>query len=324
MQVHQRVISGVFALLGSFFVMTMSVHAQILDDASAQLVTDPEYPAPHSAITISLEAYSVDTSGATVFWYVDGIERVDARNARSMPFTTGDLGDNQTITVKVAPPNNQSLTLTHTIKPSEVDVVLEAQTYVPAFYKGRALPSGESVVRVVAIPHTSPSASLSSLTYEWTQGETVLFGGPIKGKYSADVTMSRFEDDYLRVRITNPSGEVVGGKTILLIPVQPELHFYEENPLRGLSSRAIHTSLILIGDETTIHAEPYFMATDLTSNTVKFDWNINDVAVTTNQADAHTLTLRRVGNGGSTDVGVNALTSTVIPQYVQKTFTIMF
>ncbi len=325
MQVYPRFISAVFALLGSFFAMTMTVHAQIFDDASsAQLVTSPEYPAPHSAVTISLEAYSMNTSGATVWWYVDGAERADARNARSMTLTTGDLGDRLVVTVKVIPSSGRTITLTHTINPSEVDLVVEANTYVPAFYKGRALPSGESVVRAIAIPHSAPSVSISSLTYEWTQGDTVLFGGPVKGKYSADITMSRFDDDYLRVRVTNASGQAIGGKTIQLLPIEPELHFYEENPLRGLNSKAIRDSLMLIGDETTIHAEPYFMTTNLTPSSITFDWKINDVAVTTNQADAHTLTLRRIGNGGSANIGVNALTRTVIPQYVQKTFTVMF
>jgi len=292
--------------------------------SSAGLVVDPEYPSPYSEVNVSLDAYSMDISGATVLWYINGTERLDARNARNITLTTSDLNDKQTVLVKIQPPNSPTLSLTRTITPSVVDVVLESQTYVPAFYKGRALPSSESVVRAIAVTHTSPSVSPSSLTYEWMQGETVLFGGPIKGKYVADLTMSRFDDDYIRVRVTNSSGNVVGGKTMLLTPVEPELHFYEENPLRGLSGKAIKDSLILIGDETTIHAEPYFMTTKLASRTVKFDWTIGGVAVVTNQNDPHTLTVRKAGNGGSTEIGVNAITTSVIPQYVQDTFTIMF
>lgn len=323
MQVQRWVFSILSLSILFFLVSAFIVHAQVFDESALQLLTDPEFPGPRQTLTVSLDAYTMNTTGATIQWYVDGVERGEFKNERSMTLVTGELGTSQIIKAKVSRINSFPITTTLTIEPREVNIILEAATYVPSFYKGRALPSGNSLVRAVAIP-SNASAPLDTYTYEWSQSGTVLFGGPVKGKYAADITMSRYEGDYLKVTVTNASGRTVGGKAIFLTPTDPELHFYEENPLRGLSTRAAGASVTLIGDETTIHGEPYFMSTDLSQQSALFDWGIDGMSVTTNPADQHTLTLRRTGGAGSAQINVHAITTEVIPQYVQGGFSIVF
>ncbi len=318
----------IFPLLlgGIFCIFTLPgvATAQINDSFGAQLNTEPLYPKPLSPVTVNLEAYSFDTTGATILWYIDGVEQVENRNERALTFTTGKIGERDTVLAKITPQNSFTVSTSLVVTPSEVDIILEAETYVPAFYKGRTLPAGNSVVRAIAIPHMVPAIPLSSLTYEWRQGETVLFGGPVKGKYAADITVSRYEGDYIQVTVAGERGEKVGGRAISLTPAEPELHFYEENPLRGLSTKAIKDSLMLIGDETTIHAEPFFMTTDLSTDTARFEWRVDGGIVTTDVENGHTLTVRKTGTGGSGRIETTALTTTAIPQYVQDGFTIQF
>jgi hypothetical protein len=324
MQVPWRQISVLFILLCVFVLPTENTHAQLSEGQPIGLSVEPQYPSPHSSVIISLEAYSMDTTGATIRWYIDKVEQVSARNERGIEVQTKALGQKQVVTAEITLPNNFTFNVTRDIIPSEVDIILESSAYTPAFYKGRALPGGNSIVRVIAIPHTTSNSPANAFTYEWKQGETVLFGGPVKGKYTADVLMSRYDDDYITVRVTNSTGAIVGGKAILLKPVEPELHFYEENPLRGLSSRAITDSLYLIGEETTIHAEPFYMATDLSRRTINFEWQINGGEATPGE-DSHTITLRRTNEGGgSVRIDVTALTTTAIPQYVQRGMSIIF
>jgi hypothetical protein len=325
MQVLRCIPSLFFALLCGFFLSITPAEAQMtIDASSASIVAEPEYPSPLGEVTLSLDAYTLNTTGADIRWYINNTERVDARNERSLTMTAGKLGENSVVSVKITMPNAFPITVSRTIRPSEIDIVIEADTYVPAFYKGRALPSSESKVRVIAIPHTSPTVPLTSLTFEWKQGETVLFGGPVKGKYAADITMSRYEGDYLSVRVIDAGGRSVGGKSISLTPSDPELHFYEENPLRGLSNKAIRGSLTLLGDETTIHAEPFYMSTDLSRKSATFDWQVGGSSVSPDSNDQHIITLRRTGAGGSAEIGVDVITTTTIPQYVQKVFSILF
>ena len=301
------------------------VHAQAaLDEAtSISLISNPEYPAPYSSVIISLDAYTINTTGASILWYINNVEQKQVQNARSIEIKTGALGEKQTIQTKILRTNLPPLTLSTVIVPTDIDIVLEASTYVPVFYKGRALPSENTTVRAIAIPHTKVSVLPSTYTYEWKYNDTVLLGGPIKGKQVIEFTMPRYEDDILSVTVIDDSGNAIGKKNILLTPARPEFHFYEENPLRGLNQKTIQDPYTLVGEEVTIHAEPYFMNTDLTARTAIFEWSVDGVAAPV-QADPHTITLRHTGGSGKTYLDVTALTTQRIPQYAKSALTIFF
>jgi len=311
----------VFGLLLS---LPIYVSAQIPGGASASLVVLPTFPEPESNITVSLDAYSMNTVGASINWYVDGKEVVASKNERSILVRSGSLGKKTSVNAQVIVPNGPSFTARRDIIPAVVDLVIEADTYVPAFYRGRALPSGESAIRAIAIPHTGGSLSPSSLTYKWEYNGGVLLGGPVRGKQSINLTMSRFADNRLTVTIIDGNGQSIAEKSLFLNPVDPELHFYEDNPLRGLHERAITDSFALIGDETTLFGEPYYMQTDLTSRTATFSWTINGEKTVYQNPDPHSITLRRSGGGGSAAVELKAMTTAKIPQYIREAFTIVF
>lgn len=322
----KRTTFGILYTVLCFLVLSLvipfSAHAQL--PTRADIAVNPPFPQPYSAVTVSLEAYSMDTVGATITWFVDGVEQISSQNARSLTLQTGTLGKKIPLSATVKMLNGPSFTVRRDIIPAAVDLVLESDTYVPAFYRGRALPSGNASMRAIAIPHVGSSVSPSSLTYRWELGGGVLFRGPIRGKQSADITMSRFADERLSVTVIDQNGQSVAQRTIVLNPIEPELHFYEDNPLRGLHERAIIDSLTLIGDETTVYAEPYYMSTNLTPESAQFTWSINGEDATYQNSDQHTITLRKSGGSGSALVELKALTTTKIPQYLRKAFTIVF
>lgn len=292
--------------------------------ASASLAVEPAFPAPLTNVSVSLEAYTMNTVGATITWFVNGTEMKASRNARTISVTTGALGEKMAVNATIAMPNGIPFTVKTVITPAVVDLILESDTYIPAFYRGRALPSGESTIHAVAIPQVGKSVSPSSLTYKWEYSGSVLLGGPVRGKQSIDITMSRFSDNYLTVTVMDQAGQAIAQKSLLLNPTDPELHFYEDNPLRGLHERAIDDGFMLIGDETTIYGEPYFMHTDLSQRSVGFTWSVNGEKTSFQNQDPHTITLRRSGGRGSADVELKALTTETIPQYLRRAFSITF
>lgn len=54
----------------------------------------------------------------------------------------------------------------------------------------------------------------------------------------------------LVVEVLNESGNTVSSQSMDLEAVQPELHFYEWSPLRGLYQRELSNPFALIGEET--------------------------------------------------------------------------
>ncbi len=276
-----------------------------------------------SEVVVSLDAYSLDLTGANIAWYVDDIENPTAHNERSMTLETGELGSKAEVRAVITKQGGMQFTISKTIKPVAVDLITEASTFVPIFYKGRALPVEDMPVRFIVIPHTGSKESPETFTYEWKLDGTVLFGGPIQGRFAADLVVPRYSDHILSVTVFNPLGEVIGMPIQKINPATPELYFYEESLLRGLSDRAITDSYTLVGDEVTIYGQPYYIGKDIGSDSTNFTWNINGT-VTESTGEPYALTLRRTGGNGQANVGLEVLTKTHIPKFVEKTFSIFF
>lgn len=315
-------LSVLVSLSYTLFVAT-PVHAVMVGEETASLVTSPRYPEPRSTITVSLDAYTVDTTGASIAWYVDGKEVSGARNARSFELTTGALGTSQTVRADIVRAGGFPLTVSRAITPMRIDLITEAMTYVPAFYKGRSLPGEDLPVHFVALPHNGSGAAPSTFTYRWELDTTVLFGGPVKGKYAIDITMPRYAEHTLGVSVIDAAGKTVGESHVILTASEPELYFYEYSALRGISDRALLQQTTIVGDEMTVYGEPYYIAPSINPEAVGFTWSIDNEDVATFE-DPHALTLRKSGGSGTAQIELEALTKTQIPKYLRESFTIMF
>ena len=297
---------------------------QVSNTANLKMV--PTYPEPDSTVVISLDAYTVDTSGATIAWYIDGEEVTASRNERSMQLRLGKIGQTNRVTARVTLISGASFSLKKDITATAVDLVVEADTYVPSFYRGRSLPSVEAQIRVIAVPHLGSAVNPANLSYRWEYEGGLMFGGPVRGKQSIDLVVSPYSGGYVLLTVMDENGAVVAGKTLSIdTGVDPELYFYEESPLRGLSESAItNGTLALIGEETIIHGEPFFLAKDVSTDNVNFVWRINNEETVSENADPHTITLRKSGGSGSVRIDLQAMTTTPLPRYVANAFTITF
>jgi hypothetical protein len=314
---------AILLFLSITIVMVQEASAQttLEPGAGASIALEPNFPEPMSAVKASLDAYTLDTTGATITWYLDGVALPQFQNARSIVFQSGAIGKKQVVSVNVKPVSTPAFTLRKEITPIAVDIIVEASTYVPSFYRGRALPSADALVRVVAIPHAGAGITPSNLTYRWEQNGSVLFGGPVRGKQTASLVVPRYYGGYISVTVLD-DGKTIAQRNITFDAKTPELHFYEENPLRGLSERALTESFTLIGEETTVHGEPYFMNT--TGTAVTYDWSIDGARIQNSNSDPHIITLRKTGGAGVARVGLEAVSDNGIPEFVTGNFVINF
>ena len=168
-----------------FFLNITESSAQSLGGISLSSI--PQVPEPYESVKVSLDQYGVNTFGASIRWYLNNEEQVSFRNERSMTFETGGLGETSVVNVAVSREGAPTLTVTRVYYPALVDMIVEAETYIPSFYKGRALPSKDSDIRVVTVLNGLPK-SPSQYAYKWMLGTQVLFGGPVRGKTTAEIT----------------------------------------------------------------------------------------------------------------------------------------
>jgi hypothetical protein len=317
-------ISFFFAVFSILFFTTPAVHAQTLPGQGLGLLATPEFPTPHSPVEVSLNDYSIDTAGADVSWYVNGVEKVDSRNERTIQVLAGDLGKKTSVRVVLTRSGVAGLSATTSFVPTQVDLILEANTYVPDFYRGRALPSPESSARAIALVHDGTTAPLTAYTYKWSEDGEVLFGGPVKGKSSIDITVSRFKGKTLTVDVSNGDGVAVGRQTLYLEATQPQILFYEHCPLRGLLEKAIVGPLPFIGEEISVYGEPFFLHTNVADSEVDFSWEIDGTPTNVTSESPNAITLRQVGGGGGAEIGLRIVTKKRIPQVIEKAFEVFF
>jgi hypothetical protein len=318
-----------FVLGGVFdtFFMTPSAAAQSfnLGGGSLNLIVSPDSPKPYSPITVSIDDYSIDTLGSTITWYVDGEELANSKNERSVSLETGALGTPQEISVLITNPKSPAFSVRKMVTPIAIDIILESDTYTPYFYKGRALPSTEATVRAIAVVHDGTELPDTRYTYKWTLNDSVLYGGPVLGKNVASFTMPHYDGARLTVEVLNKDSEFVGKKSFTFGPTTPEMHFYENSVLRGLSQKETLGEYALTREETTIFAEPYFMnVSSIDTSLTDILWKINNEDAGASSETPNAITLKRIGEEGNAHVECSIVTKGKIPQYVGSSFQAYF
>lgn len=280
-----------------FFLYIPNAHAQFANEnLYTNIALSPSYPEPLDVVTAKLDAYALDLSGARVSWFVDGIEILEARNTYEVGFTAKDSGESTTVKADIQTANGQFFSVSKIVNPIRIDLIVESDSLVPLHYKGRALPSNGSTVRVVAIPVTN--TDVSTLGYRWTVDGKVLGGGTSIGKNTVSFESSSDQSVLVTVEVSNQNGRSIARKTTEVLFVQPEIYFYEDNPLRGLSRKMIANPYTLIGDEVTVRAEPYFMSSNIFSTNPYIEWKVNNTTIENPSEDPQTITLRKSGETG--------------------------
>jgi len=305
-----------------FFDTTLS-EAQFEGASSAQLTLFPQYPAPQSTTTISLNAYSLNTDGATIRWFVDGKEKVEDRNKRELDVFVENLGSSRVVRTEIVSDGQIIATPSVVVSPSLVDIIVEADTTIPAFYKGRALPSSGSTVKVIAVPHNlkkDPSAYF----YKWEFGDTVLFGGPVSGRRSISLTVPQVSSPLLSLTILDTDGTILTKKNVRLGVFDPELYFYEENPLRSTNRKAIGGTLTLVGNEVTVRTEPYFVDTNVFDSHWVYGWRLDGHKIETGNSNPKLITLSKTGGSGTASVGFELVNTKSLLQNVRGAFQVFF
>jgi len=288
---------------------------------SAAIDMSQNNPRPYEEVTATLNAYSYNLSGATIRWYVNGVAQVEAENAYTMTFTTGGLGETISLKTIITFPGGSTVPVTRVFSPSNVDIILEGDTSVPVFYRGRALGSTGATMRAVAVSQIKGSPDPKNLFYTWKLGRQMLLGGTAKGANAVTFSLP-LSSALLSVEITDASGKQLGGSSITVESTAPEIHFYEQNPLRGLMQTALDGTYALEKEEIIVRAEPYFVSPVRSGG--EEGWTLDGRRVAPTDSDLRLLTLRQTGGSGSAKLQYSFANTSPFLQYAQNSFTMLF
>jgi hypothetical protein len=283
------------------------VYAQFTIPGSASAVSvslSPQYPAPNTTVVLTLESalYDLDTSDIT--WLENGTQVAAGNGLKTLTVQAGAVGSEVDVEADVAGGSGSASAIASII-PTSIDLLWESNSYVPPFYKGRALPSAGSSVRVVAIPHFSrPGLGIvpsGQIIYTWREDGAVLQSQSGIGKSSAIVDgPSLFGTETISVDAISSDG-TISGEAVLRIPdTEPVLTLYEDQPLFGiLYHQALGSTTFVPENEMSFAAIPYFVAESGPSAPgLQYDWTVNQTPVSVDPARANEITINAASSSG--------------------------
>ena len=248
------------------------------------IVVDPPTPDPYETVQISVENYVLDINSTDIFWYVDGKMLTGGPGLKKISLKVGGPGEKIHVRATIYSTKEGEISKTVTIIPLEADLLWQADTYTPPFYKGKALPTAQGTVKVVVMPNfilDGKRKDANKLVYIWRNGES----------FATLEDNSGYGKRWARFRIENIYGDLntsvsiyprfqkdtVKIKKLTVNPVTPETILYENNPLYGIQYENAIGGDKVWNSAFSVKAEPYFFSkNDVVYGNISFKWTLNN------------------------------------------------
>ncbi|OHA26168.1 MAG: hypothetical protein A3C06_03525 [Candidatus Taylorbacteria bacterium RIFCSPHIGHO2_02_FULL_46_13] len=321
-------------VLGVFFVgITASAQRQNFGPPPQSpvplfLVLTPENPKPDSNVTVEVLTADTDLRKATIGWLEDDQLSESGVGKTTHALHVGKAGSAVTVGVVVQTPDGSVYEESITIRPATLDLIWEALSTVPPFYKGKALYTQLDPIKITAMPEFVDSEgqriSARDINFTWSMGSQVLgdFSGFGRNTLNVNGPVLRPPLTISATAISRSGLESAEG-VVEIEPVDPLALVYENNPLYGiLFNRVIATSFALVGNEATIEAFPYFFG-ETSRTKLTYEWSING-KVSEGFRSSY-LTVRNVaGQAGSASVNLDVTDGEKLVYGANNSFNITF
>lgn len=320
--------------IGFYAVVSVCILSPLVTEAArmmplpqdVSLTVTPQSPAANSAATVSLSAFGNDTSDVTIEWQIDGAPRPGLKNERSITVGTGNPGSVTKIDALVRARGISARKLSRVITPVSVDVIVEPDSYVPARFSGRALPSAGSAIRLVAVPHfftNGVPVPSDAIAYDWSVNGNSIYGGAAMGKNVTTFTMPTIGNPQISLVATTRGGLYARSDMTLRI-TKPIVSFYENSTLYGTILQSFEKFLVP-KDEIVVNAEPYYLPrASLIPGALSYTWTVDGKQTTNPSTDPRTITLRKIEAGVAAKIGFSFVSTGESLDYGGDTFTVDF
>lgn len=229
----------------------------------------PENPKPRENVSVRLLMYTENLDISTISWFLDGKLVQKGKGLVTYEFKAPASGKSATLKVSVLLQNGKTFEKSVSLKPLEMDLVWEANSYTPPFYKGKALLPPQGQVKVLAIVDSN------NLVFKWTVNGNVRqdLGG--LNKKSAVITAPLLGTDIeVEVLAMDPITSKVASKEIIIRAVDPKIYFYEVSPLYGILFNKPLSEIGILQEEINILAVPLNIGMEAFSS-LKYRWMVN-------------------------------------------------
>lgn len=275
---------SIFILLGGF--LAFSFTAKAASPSSILVNIAPGNPAPNENVSIEISSYSSNLDSVLISWSLNGKSALSGIGKKSFSLTAPVAGGEATVSVIISLPDGD-IEKRIVIRPAVTVLLWQAtDSYVPPFYKGKALATADSEIKIVAIPEINTSTGTvnpKNMTYSWKKDYNNEQEASGYGKNSYTYVNDYLEDsNNISVTASTIDQNYSSTANIDVGTVVPKILFYKNDINMGtIWEHALGDGHRIVGDEI-MEAAPYFISpSDLRIPTLSWSWFINDSLVNT-------------------------------------------
>lgn len=291
----------------------------------------PEIPQPNQEVTITAEAYGTDLNRAQITWYINGKSILSGIGEKKLTFTVGSLGSSNVVEVRIKPiKNGPEITKSWSFTPAQVDVLWEAHTYTPPFYKGKALYTTEADVTFVAIPNIvieGKSVAGNNAVYKWKEDYTAYAdkSGYAKNTYNFTGSILGGDTNVSVEAYSQSNPEAKGRGSTDIENENPLALYYEDHPLYGIFfNQALTDTVYTNKTQLKVALFPYFFSTKGKNSDVSYEWILNNTNLDV-PATENTMLFSLSGTTlGEADIETKITSPNKIIQQANNTLAIVF
>ena len=280
------------------------------------LTLDPLTPQPNSIITVTANLSGItNVNNSNYTWFLNSARQKETSglNKNIFTFPVGDLGAVYKVGVNVLTPNGDDLSDSISLTVSDFDLTWSASSRAPASYKGKLLPTQNSIVSVSALPFIYRPGTKTFIT-----NNNLIFNWRVDDKFSTDKSGAGKSDFLLTIRdfaganksvrleIKTPDNAVFLTKSAAIPIVRPQTLIYFADPKTNLPYGAALQNLIIKPISLNFIAQNYFF--NAISKDLKWQWFIDNQEVTGKGEKPWlaSLNLSNIGQRFSVQVQVSA------------------
>jgi len=306
--------------------LPFTVLGQGIGDLGAQSTLDisPTFPQPGEIVTVKINDYASGMSGSQITWTYNGESVPDTDNNRSIEVIAGELGGTDVIEARMIPTFGEPQLLRTELKPVYLDIVIEPQTRVPDWYRGRAMPSIGSQINATVIVNNGSVVDPAGLIYTWQVDRDLLDAGPVRGRNQMSFATPRGSSFILSVSVSRSTGGTLARRAIRVESVSPFLSFYEQHPLYGSSLFPTNTNTSIIGNTLAVRAEPFFLDTRVYNDPDIAEWEINGRKTDNGARNPYEITLQRGATTGQTSANFHVRSLQSVLQGAEQRINLTF
>ncbi len=290
----------------------------------------PKSPGPNDNVSLQLISYSVDLDRAKISWYKNGELVLSGIGKTQHSFIMKSLGLQTKFNIYIQSGELQQIQISKTFISSTIDLLWEAtQSYTPPFYKGKALPTSQEVIRIVAVPNITSVDGVKSnpnnLIYKWRKNGKYRDLNSQSGYNKKSVVFKQGlfnSKENISVEISSSNRDSYAENTVVIKRVQPEIHVYHNHPLEGIIyEKIIDKDFFMENKEVEIVAEPYYFSTyNKSTSDIIFNWRANNKQIAGSEPTSNMIFGFEKDSVGSSNISLEITHIDNILQFAKTSF----